>query len=269
MQQMLAIAKEFNLSETVFITKPLDEQNQATIQIFTPVYEMPFAGHPIVGTACYLAMQNEAAGNRQPITLHVPLGSVLCEITQDASGLLAARLTAPQSPKKLTCLADYAAFAAALGVAADDIGFGRFSPKQYDSGVPYTCVPVKSRAALARAKPVLSDWTAAFGTHKYNDAYVFTNETDNAECDYAVRMFAQHGGVFEDPATGSAAVAFAGVLADQLPPNEQQQTVLLEQGNDMGRPSLIELSFCATGRTASDVTIGGTSVLLIEGTLYQ
>lgn len=266
-RQMQAIAKEFNLSETVFITKPLDEENHASIRIFTPVYEMPFAGHPIIGTACYLAMQSERAEGLRPITLHVPLGAVPCEITPSPSGLIAARLTAPQSPKKLPRPADDATIAKALGIEKNDIGFDGFTPTQFDSGVPYTCVPVKSRTALSRAKPVLSYWTDAFGTHSHNDAYVFTNETDNSACDYSVRMFAPHGGAMEDPATGSAAVAFAGVLADQIAPNEQPQSLLLEQGNDMGRPSLIQLGFRADSGIACDVSIGGSSVLLIEGIL--
>lgn len=267
--QMQAIAKEFNLSETVFITKPLDAQNHAAIRIFTPVYEMPFAGHPIIGTACYFAKLNEQEENQQPITLHVPLGSVPCEITRDACGSIAARLTAPQSPKKLPCTVSYSAIAAALDISIDDIGFDNFTPTQFDSGVPYTCVPLKSRAALAKAKPILAHWTDAFGTHSHNDAYVFTNETDDPASDYSVRMFAPHGGSMEDPATGSAAVAFAGVLAEQGPPNKMLQSFLLEQGNDMGRPSHIQLGFCVVDNTARDVTIGGYSVLLIKGTLYQ
>lgn len=268
-RQMQAIAKEFNLSETVFITKPLDEQNHASIRIFTPVYEMPFAGHPIIGTACYLAMHNERDENMRPITLHVPLGPVPCDITPGSSGLLAARLTTPQNPKKLLCHSNDATIALALGIEKDDIGFGSFRPTQFDSGVPYTCVPVKSRSALSLAKPVLPHWTDAFGTHSHNDAYVFTNETDNPACNYSVRMFAPYGGAMEDPATGSAAVAFAGVLADHLPHSEEPKPLLLEQGNDMGRPSLIQLGFRADNRLAYDVTIGGTSILLIEGTLYQ
>lgn len=266
--QMQAIAKEFNLSETVFITKPLDENNHITIRIFTPVYEMPFAGHPIIGTACYLAMQNETVRNSQPITLHVPLGPVPSDITVDASGIIKARLTAPQSPKKLPLSADQETIAAALSISADEIAFGGFTPTKFDSGVPYTCVPLKSRAALAKAKPALSHWTDAFGTHSHNDAYVFTNETDNPAADYSVRMFAPYGGATEDPATGSAAVAFAGVLADQAP-REKPQSILLEQGNDMGRPSLIQLGFQADNAIACNVTIGGSSVLLIEGLLYQ
>lgn len=266
--QMQAIAKEFNLSETVFITTPLDEKSHASIRIFTTVYEMPFAGHPIIGTACYLAMKNMRAENQRPITLHVPLGAVPCEITLSTSGLLAARLTAPQSPKKLPCPANSNTIARALGIEIDDIGFADFTPTQFDSGVPYTCVPVKSRAALSRAKPDLSCWTDAFGTHSHNDAYVFTNETDNPACAYSVRMFAPHGGAMEDPATGSAAVAFAGVLADQIVRNEQPQSLLIEQGNDMGRPSLIQLGFQADSGIARNVGIGGTSVLMIEGTLH-
>lgn len=266
---MQAIAKEFNLSETVFITQPLDSYNHATIRIFTPVYEMPFAGHPIVGTACYLAVLAETEGNPGPITLNVPLGAVPCDITRDASGHVAARLTAPQSPQQLDLISDTATMAAALNIAEKDIGFDGFAPTHFDAGVSYTCVPVASRDALARAKPVMAHWTDAFGSHSHNDAYVFTSDTDDPACDYSVRMFAPMGGAVEDPATGSAAVAFAGVLADQLPPTAQRQSLLLEQGNDMGRPSRIQLGFDVGDKIATNITIGGSSMLLIEGELYQ
>ncbi len=267
--QMQKIAKEFNLSETVFVMPAKDNANTAQIRIFTSVYEMPFAGHPTIGTACYLAKKiyPDMHGDSTNIVLEENIGVIECTVETADDGMINARFNTPGLPEESDCSERIQDYANALGLDPTDIGFANHVPSKMTLGVPYICVPIASRSALAKARPNLDRWEEAFGGHSHNDAYLYTSETDDPENDYCVRMFAPFGGAMEDPATGSAASVFSGVLAKFNGLADGQHIMNLEQGIDMGRPSLIQLGLSIESGQLNNVSIGGSAVLIAEGVL--
>jgi trans-2,3-dihydro-3-hydroxyanthranilate isomerase len=255
---MQAIAREFNHPETVFVFAPADAGHRARVRIFTPVQELPFAGHPTVGTAVLLALCDEAAAG-SALVLEEGLGAVRCtfESVNGAGG--GARFAIPKLPREVGPAADTAAIAAALSLEPSDID-GR--PARGSAGIPFTFVAIRSLDAMARCRPDAAKFDAAFPDRA---AYVFCNETADPGHHFRARMFAPSLGIPEDPATGSAAAAFAGLLASRL--GDGEHTVAIEQGYEMGRPSVIRLaSVVRAGRLVS-ASIGGDAVVVTEGTI--
>jgi trans-2,3-dihydro-3-hydroxyanthranilate isomerase len=254
---MQAIAREFNHPETVFVFAPADPAHRARVRIFTPARELPFAGHPTVGTAVLLGARD---GGRD-LVLEEGIGAVRCTLESMRGGGGSARFTIPQLPTEVGPTADAAAIAAALSLVPEDIGEGL--PARWSAGIPLTFVPIVSLAAIARCRPDLARFDAAFGAGAA--VYVFCNETAEAGHHFHARMFAPAMGVPEDPATGSAAAAFAGVLARRL--SDGSHAITIEQGYEMGRPSLIHLTAeVAAGRLVS-ASVGGDAVIVTEGTI--
>jgi trans-2,3-dihydro-3-hydroxyanthranilate isomerase len=254
---MQAIAREFNHPETVFVFAPADPAHRARVRIFTPARELPFAGHPTVGTAVLLGARD---GGRD-LVLEEGIGAVRCTLESMRGGGGSARFTIPQLPTEAGPTADVAAIAAALSLVPEDVGEGR--PARWSAGIPLTFVPIVSLAAIARCRPDPARFDAAFGAGAA--VYVFCNETAEAGHHFHARMFAPGMGVPEDPATGSAAAAFAGVLARRL--SDGSHAITIEQGYEMGRPSLIHLTAeVAAGRLVS-ASVGGDAVIVTEGTI--
>jgi trans-2,3-dihydro-3-hydroxyanthranilate isomerase len=254
---MQAIAREFNHPETVFVFAPADPAHRARVRIFTPARELPFAGHPTVGTAVLLGPRD---GGRD-LVLEEGIGAVRCTLESMRGGGGSARFTIPQLPTEAGPTADVAAIAAALSLVPEDVGEGR--PARWSAGIPLTFVPIVSLAAIARCRPDLAKFDAAFGAGAA--VYAFCNETAEAGHHFHARMFAPGMGVPEDPATGSAAAAFAGVLARRL--SDGSHTITIEQGYEMGRPSLIHLTAeVAAGRLVS-ASVGGDAIIVTEGTI--
>jgi trans-2,3-dihydro-3-hydroxyanthranilate isomerase len=259
-EAMQAIAREFSHPETVFVFAPADPAHRARIRIFTPARELAFAGHPTVGTAVLLAIRDGGGAHRE-IVLEEEIGPVRCVLETGTSAGGRARFTIPQLPAEAGAAADDATIAAALALTPADIGDGR--PARWTAGNAFTFVPVATRAAVARCGPDLAKFDAAFGAG--GAAYVFCRETVEPGHDFHARMFAPGMGVREDPATGSAAAAFAGLLARQLP--DGSHTVAIEQGYAMGRPSLIHLELAVENGRLASASIGGNAVVVTEGTI--
>jgi trans-2,3-dihydro-3-hydroxyanthranilate isomerase len=255
---MQAIAREFNHPETVFVFAPADPAHRARVRIFTPARELPFAGHPTVGTAVLLGPRD---GGGRDIVLEEGIGPVRCTLESTSEGGGSARFAIPQLPTEVGPTADVAAIAAALSLAPSDIGEGR--PARWSAGIPLTFVPVTSLATIARCRPDLAKFDAAFGAGAA--VYIFCNETAEPGHHFHARMFAPGMGVSEDPATGSAAAAFAGLLARRL--SDGTHAFTIEQGYEMGRPSVIRLTAeVAAGRLVS-ASVGGNAVVATEGTI--
>jgi trans-2,3-dihydro-3-hydroxyanthranilate isomerase len=254
---MQAVAREFGHPETVFVLA--FAERRARIRIFTPVRELPFAGHPTVGTALLLGGQAGLAAGDE-LVLEEGIGPVRC--TVEAGGQ--ARFALPQLPARDGEAAAAAELAAALSLAPADIGFGRLRPSRWSAGLPCTLVPVASLTAVARARPDLSRFEAAFGEAP---VYVFCAESIDPAHDFHARMFAPALGVPEDPATGSAAAAFAGLYAAEAGLADGAHTLAIEQGYEMGRPSLIRLTLTIASGRLHDASIGGAAVVVTEGTI--
>ncbi len=265
--RMQAVAAEFNLSETVFVFEPRNAINTARVRIFTPKRELPFAGHPTIGTAALIAQRRAGdllAAQDLRIVLEEEIGDIVCVARHRKGRALAASFELPKLPQRL----DYeppadAEIAAGLGLSIQDIGFERHRPALFSAGAPYLFVPVRSLDAVGRAAPGVMPWATKDGPA----AYVYTREAARHGSTYHARMFAGAWGVVEDPATGSAAAAFAGVVLAFDHPSDGQHSLTIEQGFEMGRPSLIALGLEVEGGALRSATIGGSVVIISNGSL--
>lgn len=262
---MQAIAAEFNLSETVFVRSPQAAAHRAQVRIFTPTRELPFAGHPTVGTAVLLGLM-DGGGDTRAMVLEESVGPVPCRVTPGEDGG-EATFDLPSLPVAAGEAPPVATLVEALGIAAGDIGFGTFAPCCWSAGNGFTFVPVKSLAAVGRAKPNRAVFDSALGDPPHGALFVFTDETAEASHDFHARMFAPAMGVTEDPATGSAVAAFAGVLSRFGGLKDGEHSVVIEQGYEIGRPSLIGLSLTIQGGALTAGAVGGHAVVVMEGAI--
>ena len=261
---MQAIAREFNLSETVFVLPPADKAHRAKLRIFTPAAELPFAGHPTVGSAVLLNRIDGGAGRRE-IVVEEGIGPVRCAVEAIDADTGRARFELARLPADAGPVAPSAAIAAALGLELSDIGFEEFRPARWSAGVEFNFVPLTGLDAMRRCRPDTARWTEAILGH--GAAFVFCRETAEQGHAFHARMFAPRGGIPEDPATGSAVAAFAGVLAHFTRMADGAHEFVVEQGYEMGRPSLISLSMTVNGGKLAAGAIAGEAVVMSEGTL--
>ena len=266
-RRMQAIAREFNLSETVFVFEPRNPVNTARVRIFTPARELPFAGHPTVGTAALIAhirAPDLLAAQDMRIVLEEGIGDVVCVVRHRKGRALAANFDLPKLPQRLEAPPPPTPeIARGLGLGPEDIGFDRHEPSLFTAGAPYLFVPVRSLDAIGRARPADMRWNADGGPA----TFLYTSEVVEAGSAYHARMFAGGWGVTEDPATGSAAAAFAGVTVAFDRPSDGEHVLTIEQGYEMGRPSLIALGLEVEGGELRSASIGGSAVIVSSGAL--
>ena len=261
--QMQAIAAEFNLAETTFVLPPQDPANTAQVRIFTPRAEMPFAGHPNVGTAFVLAIEGNAA--KAPMVFEEKAGLVRLDLIEEGGAVVGAKLRPPQPLQRGAAIApDLIANACSLDAA--DIETAGYAPCIASCGTPFVFAALKTRAALAKAQPRRD----VFATHIKADVatgiLLYVKEQDGA-ADIQARMFAPLFGVPEDPATGSANVVLVGLLASLRPERDLMLTLRIAQGVDMGRPSLLEATAEKRNGEITAPSIGGRCVPMMRGTL--
>jgi trans-2,3-dihydro-3-hydroxyanthranilate isomerase len=263
---MQAVAREFNLSETVFVLPPADPAHRARLRIFTPASELPFAGHPTVGTAVLLNRIDGAAGRRE-IVVEEGIGPVRCAVEAIDADTGRARFELARLPAEAGAVGNRAAIAAALSLAEDDIGFDAFVPGRWSAGVVFAFVPLAGLDAMRRCRANTAHWSAAFGEGHGTGAYMFCRETAEPGHAFHTRMFAPLAGIPEDPATGSGAAALAGIVARYGRMADGDHELVIEQGYEMGRPSLIRLSMTVKGGQLTAGAISGEAVVVSEGTI--
>jgi trans-2,3-dihydro-3-hydroxyanthranilate isomerase len=262
--RMQAIAREFNLSETVFVLPPEDARHRARVRIFTPTHELPFAGHPTVGSAVLLALDDRGgAPGAVAFGLEEGVGTVACAVRIEGRRGGHARFRLPRLPQVWGDGLDPAQAAWALGLDPCDIGFDAHAPSRHSAGVPYDLVPVGSLDALARARVSGESFDKVFGDSTHPSVYVYARHGGG----FRSRMFFPAPGLTEDPATGSAAAAFAGALMQFEPLGEGEHDVPVRQGYEMGRPSEIELQLVIRDGALASAEIGGSAIVVSEGTL--
>ena len=258
--EMQTIARELNLSETVFLTKPHSERNTAAVRIFTPQVELPFAGHPTVGAAVVLGLQHKLQAVR--IEEQVGLITALVERIDKSTG--EARFGLPQLPEVVGEPPSIRSLALALGLEEEDIGSGVYPPAVYSAGVIFYLVPVRSAAVLKRIEPQRLVWKQTFPLG-HQSVYVFTQTPEEKDNDFAARMFSPGMGLGEDPGTGSAAAALIGLLARYNGIEDGQQELVLRQGHEMGRPCRISIQVRKAKDKLTHGGIGGHAVIVGEG----
>jgi trans-2,3-dihydro-3-hydroxyanthranilate isomerase len=257
---MQSIAKEFNYSETTFVLPPADPAHTAHIRIFTPAEELPFAGHPNVGTAYVLAREGNAAPG---LLFEEAAGLVPVAILRAADEVIGAELTAPQPLQRATTIST-AAIAACLSLAPGDIVTSVHEPVIASVGTKFVLAELATRDALRRAQPDFGGFSTAFAGHSSNKLYVYTRDGGHG-FDLHSRMFAPMGGMREDPATGSATVTLAALLAEAGPDGETN--LHIEQGRDMGRPSTLITRTIKHDGVVRSAHVGGRCVTMMRGVL--
>lgn len=265
-QQMQAIAREFNLSETVFVKPPKDPKHIAHLRIFKPDGEMAFAGHPTIGAAVSLALKNDYR-NDALIILEEEVGIIRAVVDQKEK-VAFAEFDLPKLPEQLPLDTPREVFAAAFGLESKEIGFENHVPSLWTAGVPFFFVPLHNLKTVASALP--DPVYIAENFDKLNvktpSFYLYSRETQLFQSSFHVRMFRPDG--WEDAATGSAASAFCGVVQHFDHPLDGKKDIWLEQGMEMNRVSKLRLEWYVENRKLVSARIGGNAVKFAEGRIF-
>ena len=263
-QQMQHIAREFNYSETTFVLPP-QAGHTRRVRIFTPPREVPFAGHPNIGTAFVLATMGAFGPLDGPasVTFEGQAGLVPIAIEKREGGRIWCELTAPQG-LTLGRTVSAQAVAAAVSLSADDILTTAHAPQMASVGLPFLIAELRDRGALERARPDISalEGLVADGI-ELPDLHLYVKTSDGF--DIRARMFAPMDGVPEDPATGSANCALVGLLSHLDEAASGAFSWRIAQGVEMGRPSVLEARTEKRDGEVVNVWIGGESVMVSEG----
>lgn len=264
---MQRIAREFNLSETVFVLPPDDPAHTLRIRIFTPIHELPFAGHPTVGTALVLAELGRVplTGNLTRIVLEEGAGPVPVTIRAEGGKPVSAELQAPRPPE-IWDVPEPAALALMLGLEAADLVTGNGLPAGVSCGNPFTIVEVTDRDALARSRLDRVRWADLLGDGLGKAVLLITRDAPTSH-DLQTRMYAAYAGIDEDPATGSAAAALGGFLGTRPGLGDGSHRWVMAQGIEMGRPSRLEITAERRDGSLQAVRVAGAAVRVMAGTL--
>jgi trans-2,3-dihydro-3-hydroxyanthranilate isomerase len=266
---MPRIAQEFNYSETTFVLPPDDPSHTAKVRIFTPGGELQFAGHPTVGTAHVLASIGaiKLTGDETHIVLEEGVGPVPVTIRAKNGRPDFAQLTAAKLPEIGPPPPSADTLAAMLSLKSGDVLDNGMKAEALSCGTPFLFVPVRDRAAVGRSRIKMDLWESALGGYITKEVFVFAMDAELADNDIRARMFAPGIGVPEDPATGSACVALAGYLAGRDPRTQGTLRWIVEQGFEMGRPSILEIEADKKHGAVTTVRVGGRTVLVCDGTM--
>lgn len=264
--QMQAIATEFNYSETTFVLRPREPTHTAHVRIFTPRTEVPFAGHPNVGTAVVLAHELEEKGGPavEHFVFEEAAGLVPIRLLREHDATVGAELRAPQ-PLSVGAAVTIDEAAACLSLDSGDVQTERHPPLVLSVGLAFLVAEVSSREALRRAKPDLLAHARVLPPVGTDAVYAYTRGKLTGELH--ARTFAPLDATIEDPATGSATAAAIGYLTTLRTEQDAEISWRIEQGADMGRPSLLLGRTLKRGGQLEAVYIAGHAVPVMRGTL--
>jgi len=262
---MQRLTAELHLSESVFVLPAENPAHTCRLRIFTPAMEVPFAGHPTVGTALILAETGRLGpiDRRLDIVFEEEAGPVPVTIERGIDGRLTATLTSPRVPARLPGTPDPALLAAAVGLQEAMLQ-SDVPPALYSAGVSFAIIPVRPEF-LSQATVDLGLWRRDLAGTPAQHLYLASLDDWAFGRDARVRMFAPAMGITEDPATGAAAAAFVGFLADRQKPADGAMRWTLSQGTELGRPSRIEIGAEILDGKLTAARVGGTAVLMSRG----
>lgn len=265
---MQAIAREFNYSETSFVLPPRSGDNTAEVRIFTPKAELPFAGHPNVGTAYALALEGTLFGRPlgEMLRFEERAGLVAIRILRDQGQVTGAELTAPEGLSRGATLT-VAAASACVGLDHADIVTESHQPQVASVGLPFLCLEVAGHAELARAAPRAELFARDLLPAGADGIMLYMQDVARGPGALRARMFAPLDGIAEDPATGSAGAALAALLTDLDPEAECERRYAIIQGEEMGRPSLLQATVRKRRGRVSEARIAGACVPVMRGSL--
>ncbi len=263
---LLDIAREFNYSETTFCYPPTDAAHAARVRIFTPGAEVPFAGHPTVGTAIALHALGSAPAREARLVLEEGVGPVPV-VVRGGGATPFARFSVAKLPETGSHVPTRNTLAEILSLSVDDIVSGTSAPQAISCGLPFIILGVKSLKSLAAVRVRMDRWDETLRTAPARDLFVFAADAENGANHYRARCFVPGFAVPEDPATGSANACFAGFLAARSPERDGTLSWTVTQGVEMGRPSRIEIEADKSNGAITDVRVGGHAVFVMEGSI--
>ncbi len=270
---MQRIAREMNLSETVFVLPPDDPQNTRCLRIFTPRTELPFAGHPTVGTAYVLAALGEIplTGDETRIVFEEPVGPVPVLIRAEEGRPhrpIFTQLSVAKLPEAGPTPPGAAELAEMLSLAPEDVlSTGEDHPQGFSCGNPFLFIPLRDRGALGRARLRIDLWEDMLQDGWASKMYLICREPELPGSHIRARMFSPDLGIGEDPATGAAVSALGGYLGIRASERDGTVQWVVEQGFEIGRPSLLHLEVDKKDGEITGVRVGGSTVLVAEGTM--
>jgi phenazine biosynthesis protein PhzF family len=273
-EQMLAITREFNYSETTFVLPPKDSANTRRVRIFTPAHELPFAGHPTVGTAFVLAATGKIplSGDQTKIVFEEGVGPVPVTIRSKAGVPYFSQLTAAKLPEIGDAPPSVAELTEVLGLKSSDLlADDLIEPEAVSCGIPFLFIPVKAQEVLRRIRVNNAKWESALKDYWAPEMFVFAADDWSRVFEgghIRARMFAPGLGIGEDPATGSACAALAGYLGFRSETRDGMIKWSVDQGVEMGRPSRLELEVDVVSGQVRAIRVGGASVLVSSGVLH-
>ncbi|NKB43715.1 MAG: PhzF family phenazine biosynthesis isomerase [Alphaproteobacteria bacterium] len=262
---MQKIAREFNLSETTFVLPSEHPDNTHRVRIFTPVAELPFAGHPTLGTAVALALAASPPQDRVEYRFEESIGVIPVSVAKTSDGVMRAELSVAQRPLRLPDTLSPAIWADVLSLEESALCPGDAQIGLWTCGTPFSFVPVANLEALGSASVDMTAWRQHLNNEESTEAFVFTRETNDRTIDIRARMFAPDLGIAEDPATGSAVAALAGWLVDSDKPDDGTHRWIIAQGVEMGRSSLLDLEADVKNGRILGVRVGGCAVPVTTG----
>lgn len=260
--QMQTLTREFNLSESTFVLPASDPVNTARVRIFTPGYEMPFAGHPTVGTAIAIARAKKLKG-----VLRLELNAGVFPVKVDFEGERAfGQFQNPNLPAERGPAPEPALIEAALSLKPGEVDRGAHRPRRVGAGVDfiYARAPIE---AVRQARVNSGAWEK-LTLEQIVGVFLYAEGGEAADASYHARMFAPDAGVFEDPATGSAAAALPGQIALSQKLADGVHRWIVEQGVEMGRPSRIEIETEIESGAVAAVRVGGGAVRVAQGAIF-
>jgi trans-2,3-dihydro-3-hydroxyanthranilate isomerase len=268
-EQMLAITREFNYSESTFVFPPENPAHTRRVRIFTPGGEVPFAGHPTVGTAHVLAEIGEIplTGDETRIVLEENVGPVPVVIRRRDGKPDFAQLSVAKLPEVSEPPVSRTELAGILSLEPADLLDGAYSPETVSCGLPFLLVPLRDRKAVARSRLRLDPWERSLRGTTSEMVMVFAADPERPGSDMRARMYGPAVSVAEDPATGSACACLAGYLAARTPRDGTLRWVV-EQGFEMGRPSILEIEADKQDGRITAVRVGGKTVVVTSGTIH-
>jgi trans-2,3-dihydro-3-hydroxyanthranilate isomerase len=270
-----SIAKEFNLSETVFVFPPEDPAHTRKLRIFTPGAEIPFAGHPTVGAAHVLAALKavplpDGDGDAR-LLFEEGVGVVPVRVQMRRGVPVFAQLTAAKLPEVGPPAPERSVLADLLSLDANELLGDMWSPQAVSCGLPFLFVPVRDLNAVRRARVRLDRWESGLKSYWAPELMVFSREVERVGSDIHARVFVPGLSVPEDPATGSAAAALGGYLAARASttsssaPTNAPLSYVVEQGFEMGRPSILHIEVDRAEGDVTAIRVGGEAVVVMEG----
>ena len=265
--QMHQIAREFNLSETVFVFRAEQPEHTLRLRIFTPGAELQFAGHPTIGAAYVLAVMGEISleGEVVRVVFEEGIGPVPVSIRVVDDQPAFIQLTAPQLPEFGPEPPPPETIAAILSLDLSDLLEGENGPQAVSCGLPFLFVPLRNHDVVSRVQLNRGLWQQYLSSYWAPHVYVFTYGSEVGDSHIHARMFAPAIGIEEDPATGAAATALAGYLGARSETSEGTLQWRVGQGFEMGRPSILYIEAEKARGEIVSIRVGGTSVLVSEG----